>query len=42
MKNLLFKGKVTRKDFELDFDLALPGSGITAFFGESGAGKGSI
>ena len=42
MKNLLFKGKVTRKDFELDFDLALPGSGITAFFGESGAGKSTL
>lgn len=42
MKNLLFKGKVTRKDFELDFDLVLPGSGITAFFGESGAGKSTL
>ena len=42
MKSLLLKGKVTRKDFELDFDLALPGSGITALFGESGAGKSTL
>lgn len=42
MNSLLFKGKVIRKDFELDFDLELPGSGISAFFGESGAGKSTL
>lgn len=42
MNSLFFRGKVTRKDFKLDFDLALPGSGITAFFGESGAGKSTL
>lgn len=42
MKSLLLKGKVTRQNFELDFDLVLPGSGITAFFGESGAGKSTL
>ena len=42
MNSLFFKGKVTRQDFELDFGLELPGSGITAFFGESGAGKSTL
>jgi len=30
---------VDRKDFQLDVDLTLPGSGITALFGHSGSGK---
>lgn len=42
MSSLLFKGEVIRKDFRLEFDLALPESGITAFFGESGAGKSTL
>lgn len=42
MNSLLLKGKVTHPGFELNFDLALPGSGITALFGESGAGKSTL
>lgn len=33
------KFRVDRKDFQLDVDLSLPGSGITALFGHSGSGK---
>lgn len=42
MNNLFFKGKVNYPDFELSFDLSLPGSGISAFFGASGAGKSTL
>ena len=42
MSDLFFNGKVRYPDYELDFHLSLPGSGITAFFGESGAGKSTI
>ncbi len=33
------KFRVDRKDFQLNVDLTLPGSGITALFGQSGSGK---
>lgn len=31
--------RVSRRDFELDVDLTLPGTGVTALFGHSGSGK---
>lgn len=42
MNSLFFKGKVRYPDYELNFDLSLPGSGITALFGASGAGKSTL
>lgn len=33
------KFRVDRKDFQLDVDLTLPGSGISVLFGHSGSGK---
>ena len=42
MNSLFFKGKVSYPDYKLDFDLSLPGSGITALFGASGAGKSTL
>ena len=42
MNSLFFKGKVSYPDYELNFDLSLPGSGITALFGASGAGKSTL
>jgi molybdate transport system ATP-binding protein len=34
--------RVTRGDFRLDVDLALPGRGVTAVFGPSGSGKSTL
>ena len=31
--------RVARRDFQLDVDLSLPGSGVSALFGHSGSGK---
>lgn len=42
MSHLTFKGTVTFPNYQLAFDLTLPGSGVTAFFGESGAGKSTL
>lgn len=42
MNSLFFKGKVSYPDYELNFDLSLPGAGITALFGASGAGKSTL
>ncbi len=42
MNHLFFKGKVSYPDYELNFDLSLPGAGITALFGASGAGKSTL
>lgn len=42
MNSLFFKGNVRYPDYELNFDLSLPGSGITALFGASGAGKSTL
>ena len=42
MNSLYFKGTISYPDYELNFDLTLPGSGITAFFGASGAGKSTL
>lgn len=38
-KEIRAKFRVDRKGFQLDVDLKLPGSGITALFGQSGSGK---
>ena len=42
MNSLLFKGKVSYPAYELNFDLSLPSTGITALFGVSGAGKSTL
>lgn len=42
MNCLKFKGTVTFPSYQLVFDLVLPGTGVTAFFGESGAGKSTL
>ena len=42
MNSLYLKGTVRYPDYELNFDLSLPGSGITALFGASGAGKSTL
>lgn len=42
MNSLQFRGKVVFPNYQLVFDLTLPGSGVTAFFGESGVGKSTL
>ncbi|MBR7069239.1 MAG: molybdenum ABC transporter ATP-binding protein [Oxalobacter sp.] len=42
MNSLQCQGTVTFPDYQLSFDLTLPGSGVTAFFGESGVGKSTL
>ncbi len=42
MNSLQFRGTVTFPEYQLTFDLTLPGSGVTAFFGESGVGKSTL
>lgn len=42
MNSLYLKGTVRYPDYELNFDLSLPESGITALFGASGAGKSTL
>lgn len=42
MSHLQFKGTVTFPNYQLGFDLTLPGAGVTAFFGESGVGKSTL
>ncbi len=42
MNSLRFKGKVTFPNYQLGFDMTLPGTGVTAFFGESGVGKSTL
>ncbi len=39
---LYFRGTVAFPDYQLSFDLTLPGLGVSAFFGESGAGKTTL
>jgi len=42
MTELLVRVRLARGDFQLDADLRLPGTGITAVFGPSGSGKTTL
>jgi molybdate transport system ATP-binding protein len=42
MNDIRARFKLERPDFSLEIDVALPGSGISALFGPSGAGKTSV
>ena len=39
---ILCAAKLARGEFSLDIDIELPGSGVTALFGASGAGKSTV